>query len=187
MHLAAFVLLWHGGPTHRSLMQNIKVSSTLSSALVVKLIQNESKMEQQAASLPEKKAVAPALDITAKPKNLAAKAEPELDSASSQGYVPVGSLTRRPSPIGVIDLNVTAIDEVAIGGSIELTVLVDVDGSVADVSTTAQEDSARVFADRVAAQLRTVRFTPGEIDGMFVKSEWRITVVSEPRLLSATK
>lgn len=97
-----------------------------------------------------------------------------------QDYFPMGRLTRRPFPLADIDLDDTALDEVAVEGSIELTILVDVDGSVVRVTASANRDNAREFADRIAARFQSVRFSPGEIDGKAVKAELQITVVSEP-------
>lgn len=95
-------------------------------------------------------------------------------------YLPSGRLTRLPSPVNEIDLNIAEIDAAAMAGVIELTVLVKADGTVAHVSTFVQDDKARQFADLIASRFLSARFFPGEIDGKAVNSEFKVTVVSEP-------
>lgn len=98
---------------------------------------------------------------------------------SHHDYHTPGRLTRLPFPLAEIDLNEAAIDEVAIEGSVELTVSVNEDGTVANVSTANKNENVRRFVDRIGALFLTVRFSPGEIDGKAVKAQFKIEVVSE--------
>lgn len=99
----------------------------------------------------------------------------------AQDYFPAGRLTRLPAPRGDIDLNVPAINDIAYAGQIELSVLIDDNGIVADVLTSmeTESESMHLFADRVAERFKSARFIPGEINGKAVKSRLQITVVSE--------
>lgn len=97
-----------------------------------------------------------------------------------ESYSPSGRLTRMPSPVTNIDLNIAEIDAAAMTATIELTVLVRADGTVADVSTFVQDDKARHFADLIASRFLSARFSPGEIDGKAVNAEFKAIVISEP-------
>ena len=106
-----------------------------------------------------------------------AESDPETDSEHE--YVLAGRLTRLPVPITKIDLNVDGINDSGVTGKIELTVLVNHDGTVAAAMPVVEMDSARAFAERVAQRFRLARFRPGEVDGKAVNAQLRITVVSE--------
>lgn len=97
----------------------------------------------------------------------------------SDEYFSSGSLTHLPNPTAPIDLNVDEVSEVPFSGSVELTILIDVDGTVVDVVPTTDAENAADFIERVAARFKEARFTPGEINGRPVRSQFRITVVSE--------
>lgn len=99
---------------------------------------------------------------------------------TTESYLPPGRLTRMPSPINEIDLNIAELDAEATEVVIELTVLVKADGTVADVSTFVEDDKARHFVDLIASRFLRARFSPGEIDGKAVNSEFKVIVVSEP-------
>ena len=60
-----------------------------------------------------------------------------------------------------------------------MTILVNEAGIVIDVIPVIGSESARAFVERVAQRFKSTRFTPGEINGKAVKSQVRITVVSE--------
>lgn len=106
-------------------------------------------------------------------------AEPGPKSATDQDYAAAGRLTRLPVPTTDVDLNVAGINDIDVIGKIELTVLISRAGIVVDVIPVAEIESARVFAERVAQLFRNARFIPGEIDGKAVKSQLRLTVISE--------
>lgn len=100
--------------------------------------------------------------------------------SSPQYYFASGQLTRLPSPLTDVDLNEESIDAIAVKGVVELTIWVEVDGTVANVSSFVENENARQFANRIADRFLRTRFSPGEIDGKTVRSELKITVVSEP-------
>jgi hypothetical protein len=99
--------------------------------------------------------------------------------APDQGYLPPGRLTRPPAPREDIDLNADGVNEHALPGKMELTILVDASGAVDDVIISITTEEARPFAERIAQRFKMARFAPGEIDGKPVKSQLRIMVVSE--------
>jgi hypothetical protein len=110
---------------------------------------------------------------------------PELRSeltpamATAQDYFPAGHLTRLPAPLSEIDLDIPAVNNIGITGKIDLIILIDANGIVADVISLANAEHLRAFSDRVASRFKNTRFAPGEIDGVAVKSQLQITVVSE--------
>lgn len=104
---------------------------------------------------------------------------PETASPNTGNYSAVGRLTRLPEPVVDIDLNVAGINDIADAGKIEMTILVNEAGIVIDVIPVIGSESARAFVERVAQRFKSTRFTPGEINGKAVKSQVRITVVSE--------
>lgn len=185
MHLAALLVLvlvlvpGQGGMFQHGLSH--RDESPGAQALAVYLVPRRTMSAQPAIRSTQAQAAISGKDLAMKPKETPAVARPLPQAARVQGFVPAGRLTRRPSPVGIVDLDVAAIDEVAVGGEVELTVFVDEDGSVVDVSATTQDERAQVFADRVAARFRFARFTPGEVDGIPVRSEWHVAVVSERR------
>lgn len=103
---------------------------------------------------------------------------------AAQDYLEVGRLTKLPSPLSEVDLNVSEITELAPPGQTRLTVLVNEAGAVVDVFGLPGSSGLGPFVERVAARFRSARFSPGEVDGVAVKSQVQITVVSEA--LSAT-
>jgi hypothetical protein len=98
-----------------------------------------------------------------------------------QSFFPATQLTRLPFPITEIDLNADNIDEVAVGGQIELSILIDEAGRVVDVSVREGGAESPVFAERVARRFFDSKFSPGEINGQRVRSQLLISVISEPR------
>jgi hypothetical protein len=100
-------------------------------------------------------------------------------SESHQDYVTTGKLTRLPTPIAEIDLDVDEVKEVAVAGSVRLRILINADGTVAEVLSADDDESLRAFSERVAGIFKRTRFTPGEIDGRAVKAQLEINVVSE--------
>jgi hypothetical protein len=98
---------------------------------------------------------------------------------AAQEYLQRGQLTRLPTPLSEIDLNAVQLGEMGFSGQLELVVMIDAEGAVVEVRNYAIEENARAFADGVAAHFRNARFTPGEVHGRPVRSQLRITVVSE--------
>ena len=186
-HLAGLWLLWQREPIEYGAARNIRSSGTSSSVLAVKVVASERKQKQVKSQSLEKEVLVTAQETAAETKEMGNPAKQVSENVSFQGYFPAGRLTRLPDPITDIDLNITSIDEVALEGEIELTILIDIDGIVVDVSTSVDQGSARVFADRVATCFRSTRFTPGEINGKAVRSQLKIKIVSEPSSQPAAK
>lgn len=109
--------------------------------------------------------------------------DPETPAAQnflpSNDYLSSGKLTQQPSPVTPIDLNIAEISGIAFSGSVDLTILIDVDGAVVDVIPSSEAENAGEFIERVVERFRSARFTPGEINGRPVRSQVRVTVVSE--------
>jgi len=179
MHLAALWLLWQAGSVEYGAARETHGARAPASGLFATLVASEQKPKHAPPQLPETEAHIAVRETTTETALDPAQRKPE--SATFQGYFPAGRLTRLPFPLADVDLDVTEIDEVAIEGAIELTILVEADGTVADVSASISQNNAQAFADRVAARFQRARFAPGEINGKAVKSQLRITVVSEPR------
>lgn len=99
--------------------------------------------------------------------------------ATVEDYLPAGGLTRLPAPLSEIDLNLPAINGIEVAGQIDLTILIDAKGMVADVISSVEAEHLRALSERVAARFKSARFIPGEINGIAVKSRLQITVVSE--------
>jgi hypothetical protein len=96
-----------------------------------------------------------------------------------QDFVAVGLLTRLPKPVADVELNVSGINDTTAAGKIEMLILINVDGTVADVIPEVEMEKDRDIADRIAKRFKRARFTPGEINGVAVKSKLRIMIVSE--------
>lgn len=99
----------------------------------------------------------------------------------STEFIPTGRLTRLPAPIGEINLDMPSNVSSAINAKIDLTVQIDVFGSVVDVIIPTQlDDKTTAFAQNIAKRFKYAHFSPGEINGNPVPSLLIITVVSEP-------
>jgi hypothetical protein len=96
-----------------------------------------------------------------------------------QDYFKAGKLTLLPSPITNIDLDVAEIKEVAVPGMVRLIILIDADGMVTQVISTSEDEASRVFSERVTEIFKRARFSPGEVNGMAVKAQLEIDIVSE--------
>jgi hypothetical protein len=105
--------------------------------------------------------------------------QPTEDTRESVEYVSSGRLTRLPTPLEDIDLDLPDISGIAANGMVEMTLFIDSSGSVADVLALADTEDLRLFSNLVAERFRKARFAPGEINGRPVKSQLKITVVSE--------
>ncbi|GAB3549351.1 hypothetical protein GCM10027343_30940 [Noviherbaspirillum agri] len=101
------------------------------------------------------------------------------DVTASNDYLASGKLTQQPSPLAPIDLNVADVSGIAFSGTVDLTILIDVDGTVVDVIPSTDAEEAREFTERVVERFKSARFRPGEINGRPVQSQVRVTVVSE--------
>lgn len=124
----------------------------------------------------------PAEDMSAIPaRSPRTPALPDTPAAGAgMDYLTAGQLTRLPAPLEDIDLDVPEISALAFAGKAALTILIDVDGTVAGVLAETGSPQESEFADLVAAIFRKTRFTPGQIDGKPVRSKLQVTVVSEP-------
>ncbi len=94
-------------------------------------------------------------------------------------WLPSGRLTRLPMPLDPVDLDQPDLQTAGFTGRIELTVLVNRHGRVERVLPASREAAAQAFAERAAARFRSVRFTPGEVDGVAVNAILKISVISE--------
>ncbi|MDO8298341.1 hypothetical protein [Lacisediminimonas sp.] len=94
-------------------------------------------------------------------------------------WLPSGRLTRLPVPLDPVDLDQPDLQSAGFTGRIELTVLVDRHGRVERVLSASREPAAQAFAERAAGRFRSVRFAPGEVDGVAVNAILKISVVSE--------
>jgi TonB family protein len=109
----------------------------------------------------------------------------EADKASNplaaplDDYFTAGELTRLPAPATSIDLDVPEVKEVADAGSVQLTILINADGTVADVLNKDKSGATSEFSERVMEIFRRARFVPGEVNGKAVKALLEINVVSE--------
>lgn len=103
----------------------------------------------------------------------------EEPALSFQDYSTAGTLTRLPSPITNIDLDVADVKEVAVPGSVRLTLFIDADGMVTQVISASEDDALHAFSTHVAEIFKRARFTPGEVNGMAVKAQLEIEIVSE--------
>lgn len=101
------------------------------------------------------------------------------EAAATPDFLPPGRLTRLPTPLGEIDLDVPALNQFSFTGALEFSILIDENGVVVDVLSLAETEGEAIFSDRVAERFKHARFSPGEIDGRAVKSQVRIMVVSE--------
>lgn len=203
MHLAGLGLFFHGGVVEYGVARS-KKSLVAQSPLAVRIVTGTTvQRDIRTQGLPETRHVTepefslekipvqePAQTIE-RADNHAAPASPsetnEIDTSAGlasdtmadQDYLPAGRLTRLPAPLSHVDLNVAAINQIAFAGKIELTVLIDASGRVADVISSIESEEGRAFAEHVAARFKSSRFSPGEVNGKAVKSQLQITVVSE--------
>lgn len=183
LHLAVLWFLGLSGSIEFGVAEKLQKAGLTPSVLAVRFLVADSWTPQATQQSTETAALA-AVQVQETPVATdEALMSPEQSTKGvnrQEEYLPSGRLTRLPVPLDDIDLNVTAIDEVALEGVIELTILVEADGTVTHVSTMVDHDSVRQYADRVAARFQNARFSPGEIDGKAVRSKVQITVVSEP-------
>lgn len=181
LHLAVLGFLGLGGSIEYGVVKELQRAGLTPAVLAMRFVVADSSTLQATQQPTEMVALAAVHDTQVAVDEAVMSAEQSAKNLNSQAeYIPTGRLTRLPFPLVDIDLNVTAIDEVAFEGAIELIILVEADGTVTNVSTTVDHDSVREYADRVAARFLSARFSPGEIDGKAVRSKVQITVVSEP-------
>lgn len=186
MHLAVSWGVLHSGSFEHGVAQG---SRSADSPLTVSLLAPESKPDT-ADSLRELAAQTASIESLPAPETPPEPAPiirpvgiPDaLQSLAVQDYVEPGRLTRVPAPASEIDLNVAEISSLGYSGRTNLTILINADGTVADVVSGPEEQGAPEFVERVAARFKGARFIPGEIDGVAVKSRLKITVVSEDLL-----
>ncbi|MDB5762388.1 MAG: hypothetical protein JWQ21_1383 [Herminiimonas sp.] len=203
LHLAALFVFYGIGLFEHGIARRVGNSTAERPSLAIRIVANE-KMQsqtppQKAASInligtqessiekssAQSSQVRETSDLFSTPESSTETMEilqsTERDSAllPNQDYLPLGRLTRLPVPVADIDLNVAEISDVALPGTIELTVLINADGTVADVVMPIKNERTRVFADRVAERFKSARFIPGEMDGRAIKSRLEITVVYE--------
>jgi hypothetical protein len=183
-HLAGLFLLQRDGHFQYGSTHGASAPGIASPALTVSIVAEHYAEIQTATVLP-----APALAEPISPPITPIETElgngTALPGASAKEsdaleYLAAGQLTRLPVPITDVDLNVAAINDIAIDGEIKLTLFVNTDGEIDYVvSSLDKNEAARVFADRIKERFKNAHFTPGEINGKAVNSQIRITVISE--------
>ncbi len=94
-------------------------------------------------------------------------------------YLDTGRLTRLPAPATEVDLNIAELQAMSLTGFVKLTILIEANGTVSHVLSSAENDDLRDFAQQVAEIFKRARFIPGEVNGKPVRSQLDITVVSE--------
>lgn len=185
MHVAGFWLLWQEGALEYGGAYS-KSSQPARSLLIVELVTDE--MTQRLAPAQE---LTPALERSGtatrsgpsiETNKITMRMEANPQSTADQDYLPAERLTRLPEPAEHIDPNLATINDIPFAGQIQLTVLIDANGMVADVITSVESNDARILAERIAAHFKDARFIPGEIDGKAVKSRLQITVVGKSPL-----
>ena len=187
LHLVLLWLLGQGVPAKYRPIQTSKDRGGGIAALSVRLIGNDSLAPQTELLEPERAEFAAFEGARTTGKSLIDSTEAHPDATEALTYFSGPQLTRTPFPLSNVDLDVLAIDEVAFAGAIELTILVEADGTVARVSSKVDRDDVRTYVDRVAARFQRTQFSPGEIDGRAVRSKLLITVVSDPIHQAASK
>lgn len=183
VHIAVPWLLLHAGTFELGIARGM---DNIQQVLSVKIITEE--IDRQATArvtVDTTSSLDPAASVDEMPvpstsqKAEAAAVAAALQTAADHDYATAGRLTRLPSPLYDIDLNVPEISASGFRGEARLTLRIDADGSVADVISSDEPPALNEFTERVAARFRSARFVPGEIDGRPVKSQLQITVVSE--------
>jgi len=187
LHLVLLWLLGQGETVKYRSIQTSKDRGAGTAALSVRLIANDSFAPQTELLGPERAEFAAFEGPRTAGKSLIDPTEAQPDDIDAHTYYSARQLSRTPFPLSNIDLDVLAIDEVAFAGAIELTILVEADGTVARVSSKVDRDDVRTYVDRVAARFQRTQFSPGEIDGRAVRSKLHITVVSDPLHQTASK
>lgn len=191
LHFAILSLLWQETPFKYGAAGNAKYLAKANSVLTAGIVMDETGRRQTILTKPLETATISHLKDPVKEKVSVPLPEiietTDVDSETKlvanpgivQEYFPVGSLTRLPAPASEIDLAVTSITGTPVTGEIELTVLIDAYGMVAEVTASTETEELRAFSERVAEVFKNTQFIPGEIAGIAVKSFLRITVVTE--------
>jgi hypothetical protein len=185
LHLASVGMCWEGDVVETGMATGVLTSNPMHIAYITILPENMSKPPSEAwdgqMQALENTTTTPLLHRPEDTDVAKSKQEPttQQQEAVPSGYLSAGRLTRAPRPVTDIDLNDPALNNLAFTGELELTLLIDVDGTVANVVIPVQSGSGENFANHIAERFRHARFSPGEIDGKRVRSEMKIKVVSE--------
>lgn len=179
LHLAGLWVFLGGDTFEYGVVKRIQQDGPTALEFSVHLVVNKNSFSQTVLAINESPTSAEVSKINDTKIEASPSSVRNQNDDSHHNYYDPGRLTRLPFPLAEIDLNEAAIDEVAIEGSIELTVSVNEDGTVANVSTANKNENVRRFVDRISTRFLTVRFSPGEIDGKAVKAQFKIEVVSE--------
>jgi TonB family protein len=91
------------------------------------------------------------------------------------GYYTTDQLTKRPQPVSAIELDSTETSPIVVSGKIVLRIWINEFGSVADVELEAS-DLPEVFSRTAIAAFKSLRFAPGELNGLPVGTVMRIEV-----------
>ena len=125
----------------------------------------------------EVKPEAPAVDSPAA-EDLLAQAGAEganLLPLPAQGYYTTDQLTKRPQPVNAIELDSPEISPVVVSGKIVLRLWINEFGSVAEVEIESSE-LPEAFSRTAVAAFKSLRFAPGERNGLPVGTLMRIEV-----------
>jgi hypothetical protein len=193
LHVAALPLLWQ----HTSFMRGAASAGTgldrAPAVLRVAMVSNDMTRQPIAPTMTHRKdaakepqpipVLAAAYSFAGAAPSIQAAADPVFEqgpvAAIPDGYSPQGRLTRLPAPVADIDLDVPELSNSGIAGTIDMTLFINANGTVANVLASVTEDQMHAFAQLVAERFKNSRFLPGEIDGKAVNSMLKITVVSE--------
>lgn len=183
LHLALLSLVGESAPFRaavqgaRSLRPALTVYLAASDRIVQRRASIESEKPNHPTKLPAPEEIKPSdmATPTVPLKHAAGVAAP----AAQLTYVSPGMLTRLPAPITDIDLSTADVTESGFEGKLDLTILIDTDGNVVDVTTANGREFPSSFLEAVSARFKRARFSPGEVDGKAVNSQLRIMVVSE--------
>lgn len=91
------------------------------------------------------------------------------------GYYPAVRLTRMPEAIGLFDIKPPAGGDTGIGGKMTVRIWIGANGAI-DQARVLSSGLPQAYTDAALAAFENLRFTPGQIDGLPVKS-WAEVVI----------
>jgi hypothetical protein len=178
LHFVVLFYFWHIRPFEQGGVPHANdVPVTVSARLIAKRAASKPPHSAEKEDKEDRTTAKQPSNLPSEVKNSEPPAEQEF--LPSNDFLSAGKLTLKPGPITPIDLNIAEISGIAFSGSVELAILIDVDGTVVDVIPSTDADNAEEFIERVVERFRGARFSPGEINGRPVRSQVRVTVVSE--------
>lgn len=180
LHFAVISLFSHVRPFEYG---SARINQRAQSTVAVRLVPGDEKSRLPAVQEPQEQEAAIAHENPGPQPTVPAIEEARTSETESAApideFLSSGQLTQRPTPLSQIDLNIDEISEIPFSGTIDLTIRIDIDGSVVDVTASTDAKDADEFIEQVSARFKKARFTPGEINGRPVRSQLRVTVFSE--------